>query len=89
MAPEKVILWIILVGLALFIIGMLMTKRQNAKNYLENSDEESTDNTYMTEGGAVGMCLGTAVGLMLESLAIGVGLGLVLGMVVGMNYKKP
>ncbi|HFR3681998.1 TPA: DUF2700 domain-containing protein, partial [Streptococcus suis] len=39
---------------------------------------------------AIGMCLGTAVGIAFDkdNLAIGMSIGMLLGMVVGMNYKK-
>lgn len=54
---------------------------------LENQKEEN----YMSEGMAIGMCLGTAIGILLgkDNLATEMSVGMLcIGMIIMMNYKK-
>jgi len=58
-----------------------------------NSDQEKkeSDKPYKRSSGAgiaIGLCLGSSIGLLIDNLAIGVSLGLVFGIAIDSTIKK-
>lgn len=71
--------WITL-GLVIAVVAVISRK---------NNHKEKTEYNYASEGMAIGMCMGVALGsTFFNSTGIGISLGMLIGLMIGSSIKK-
>lgn len=82
----RVLLPLILASLLVLYVLQRAKKVQGR----DRGEGEEQEENFMTEGMAIGLCLGTGISIALgqENIGIGASIGLLLGMLLGMTHKK-
>lgn len=83
----RIIFPLIGVSVAIVIIISYLKRKEERQSADENTKEP--DN-YMSEGVALGLCLGTALGVAIDrtNFVYWIGPGMIIGLVIGMNIEK-